>query len=108
MSSTFPCGKRTTYRLIDDPDSGGKTRKYFPFCEEHGKLAKLEDFVESWDIPVSEGKTMVHVEDLFTAMNKFQNDVRKAFTNVKQIKQAQKEFKEFCDKHNLPVDFTER
>jgi len=83
-------------------------RKYFPFCEEHDKLAELEDYVESWDAPVSEGKMMVHVEDLFTAMNKFQNDVRKAFTNVKKVKEAQAEFKAFCEKHNLPVDFTER
>ena len=92
--------------MIDDGD-GGKIRKYESFCETHKVLADQED-EELWAAAELKENTMVHVEDLFTAMNKFQNDVRKAFTNVKQIKQAQKEFKEFCDKHNLPVDFTER
>jgi hypothetical protein len=51
---------------------------------------------------------MVHVEDLFTAMADFQNEMRRAGYNKEKIDAARAKFRAFCEEHNLPVDFTER
>jgi hypothetical protein len=51
MASSKPCAKKTNYKIVDDLDSGGKMRKYSPFCAEHTPLAAQEDEEELWDEP---------------------------------------------------------
>jgi hypothetical protein len=108
MANSKPCSKRTSYKVVDDLDSGGKMRKYASFCDEHAPLSAAQKDEEFWDAPQVEEKKMVHVEDLFKAMMQLSNDIRNAGYNKKMINAAQEKFKAFCDKHNLPIDFTER
>jgi len=59
---------------------------------------------------------MVHIEDLFTAFQKFNSraiNIRSSsLRNPKeweeQMEEARLEFKKFCDDNNIPVDFSNR
>lgn len=58
---------------------------------------------------------MVHIEELFAEFQKFQrasiaatNNWRNMVDAQKAIDEAQAEFKVFCDKHGLAIDFTPR
>lgn len=60
---------------------------------------------------------MVHVEELFEAVAKFQRAIHQANADglyrkpaqwEKTISGARDEFKSFCLSHDLPVDFSER
>jgi hypothetical protein len=55
----------------------------------------------------------VHIEELFTAFQEFQNETRRATSLFREprkqeamMAEAQQKFKAFCDLHGLPVDFT--
>jgi hypothetical protein len=51
MASSKPYAKKTNYKIVPDPDSGGKMRKYSAFCEEHAPLSAQENEEEFWDEP---------------------------------------------------------
>ncbi len=51
---------------------------------------------------------MLHVEELFTAINEFRAQMMRAGFRQDEIRKAQAEFRAFCEQHNLPIDFTER
>lgn len=55
---------------------------------------------------------MVRIEELYTAFLKFQESAKVATADPRNfskiIKPARLEFQEFCEKHNLAIDFTSR
>lgn len=53
-------------------------------------------------------KLLLHVEDLVTAMNEFQNTMRTEWRRPSAQREAQRKFRQFCEDHGLDLDWTER
>jgi len=53
---------------------------------------------------------MLHIEDLVTEVQLLQSACLRSIRdgNLAEIATHQSDFKAFCDRHNLPIDFTDR
>lgn len=80
--------------------------------ERRVSIRILDDGQEpkSFTPPVEQPMVKLHVEDLFSAVNRFHADVRHAVTSrtYSQLDEARAEFKTWCEGNGLDVDFSER
>lgn len=53
------------------------------------------------------GISRVKIDDLFKAFQTFQSEMQQAATNHSKIFAARAKFREFCERHRLPIDWND-
>lgn len=53
------------------------------------------------------GIQLVKIDDLFKAFQTFQSEMQQAATNHSKIFAARAKFREFCERHRLPIDWND-